>query len=316
MEYRRLGESDLIVSKLCLSTAMFGNRTDEVTSAAMFDLSLESGINFFDCADFYQRGTAEEIFGKLIIDCRDDIIIATKLRCPTVNDVENHGSCCQYIFKSIEDILYRLRTDYIDLYYIHDYRGRFVEEMLRALNDLVQQGRIRYLAASNFAAWQFVKTNEISRMHDWAKLVCIQPLFDLVNRQAESDIMPMAKSENIAVVPYNTLGEGIFLGNRYHLNELRRVRFKEDEVNDLYYRENWKIKVAEQIADLAKKRGYHPNSLATAWVTSHPVVTSTIIESRNLEQLETFLDSLQVDMSKELWEDISSFSPPPPSLSG
>lgn len=313
MEYRRLGESDLIVSKLCLGTAMFGNRTDEVTSAAMFDLSLESGINFFDCADCYQRGQAEDILGKLIVDCRDDIIIATKLRSPTVNDVENHGSCRPHIFNSIEDILYRLQTDYIDLCYIHHYRGRFVEEMLRALNDLVQQGRIRYLAASNFAAWQFVKTNEISRMHDWAKLVCIQTLFDPVNRQAESDIMPMAKSENIAVVPYNTLDEGLFMGNRYHLNELRRVRYKEDEVYD---RENWKIKVAEQIADLAKKRGYNPNSMATAWITSHPDVTSTIIESRNLEQLESFLDSLQVDMSKELWEDISSFSPPPPSLSG
>jgi aryl-alcohol dehydrogenase-like predicted oxidoreductase len=291
----------------------FGGDADAATSAAMFHRCREVGINFFDCANVYQSGRSEEILGELIADCRDEVVLTSKVYFPMGKDVNARGATRKHIMTAVEASLKRLNTDYLDVYFIHRFDERTpIEETVRVLDDLVLQGKILYPAASNFAAWQVAKALGISAKEGWARFEVLQPMYNLVKRQAEVEILPMAQSEQIGVIPYSPLGGGLLTGK---YGSERRPESGRLVVNQMYqtrYGADWVYDVAEAFSDFAREHGYDPAALAVAWVGSHPAVTAPIIGARNLTQLEGSLKSLDIDMTADLRAALSALSPEPP----
>jgi aryl-alcohol dehydrogenase-like predicted oxidoreductase len=313
MEYKYLGNTGVKVSELCFGTMSFGGDADEATSAAMFQRCREVGINFFDCANVYSGGRAEEILGRLIAGCRDELIITSKFRYPIGKDVNDRGASRHHMMAAVEASLKRLQTDYLDFYFIHGFDpDTSLESTLRALDDLVRQGKILYPAVSNFAAWQIAKALGISAREGLARFECIQPMYNLVKRQAEVEILPLAESENLGVIPYSPLGGGLLTGKYGTSRRPESGRLIEKENYQLRYNETWMYETAERFADLAKELEVEPASLAVAWVAAHPAVTAPIIGARNLTQLEGSLKSLEIEMTPELRAKISALSPTPP----
>ena len=313
MEHKLLGNTGVKVSSLCFGTMSFGGDADEATSAAMFHRCREAGINFFDCANVYSRGQSEEILGGLIADSRDELVITTKFYGAMGSNVNQRGASRYHIRQAVEDSLRRLNTDRIDVYFIHMFDHETpIEETLRALDDLVHQGKILYPAASNFAAWQVAKALGISARYGWARFEVLQPMYNLVKRQAEVEILPMARSENLAVIPYSPLGGGLLTGKYGPTSRPDSGRLVENKMYKIRYGEDWVYEVAVAFTAFAQARGYDPAALAVAWVGSHPAVTAPIIGARNLDQLEGSLRSLEIPMTPELRNEISSLSQEPP----
>lgn len=313
MKYKFLGKTGVKVSSLCLGTMSFGGDADEATSAAMFHRCREAGINFFDCANVYQGGRSEQILGRLIADCRDEVIITSKFYFPVGDDINAGGGSRRHIMRAVEASLGRLQTDTIDLYFIHRFDDRTpIEETLRALDDLVQQGKILYPAASNFAAWQVAKALGIAAREGWSRFECLQPMYNLVKRQAEVELLPMALSENLGVIPYSPLGGGLLTGKYGRSRRPDSGRLVENKIYQTRYGGEWVYEVADTFTRFAQERGYDPASLAVAWVGGHPGVTAPIIGARNLQQLEGSLGAAEIEMTPELRQEISALSPEPP----
>jgi len=313
MEYKILGNTGVKVSSLCFGTMSFGDDADPETSAAMFHRCREAGINFFDCANGYAGGRSEEILGDLIADCRDEVIITSKVYFPIGPDINARGASRRHIKIAVEASLKRLKTDRIDLYFIHRFDDNTpIEETLRVLDDLVREGKILYPAASNFAAWQVAKALGISAREGLARFECLQPMYNLVKRQAEVELLPMAQSENLGVIPYSPLGAGLLTGKYGRDRRPDSGRLIDNAMYTTRYGEGWVYDVAENYTSFAKEHGYNPVSLAVAWVTAHPAVTAPIIGARNLNQLADSLNSVDIDITPELWAEISALSPEPP----
>lgn len=313
MNYTFLGKTGVKVSSLCFGTMSFGGIADEAMSRKMFDKSREAGINFFDCANVYVGGKSEEILGKFIHDCRDEVVITSKVYFKTGGGV-NHGGASRYhIVRAVEDSLRRLNTEYIDLYFIHRFDDTTpIEETLRVLNDLILQGKILYIGASNFAAWQVAKALGISAKNSWSRFECIQPMYNLVKRQAEVELLPMAQSEQVGVINYSPLGGGLLTGKYGQSKKPELGRLLDNKMYQVRYGDEQFYQVAENFVSLAKEHGHNPVSLAIAWTAAHPAVTSPIIGARNTDQLQASLDAADIDISQELYDDIAALSPSPP----
>lgn len=313
MEYRFLGNTGVKVSELAFGTMSFGGDADKEMSAKMFHRCREVGINFFDCANVYAGGRSEEILGKLIADDRENIVISSKVYFPTGEDINARGASRRHVMQSVEQSLRRLNTDYIDLYFIHRFDDfTALEETLRALNDLVRQGKILYPAASNFAAWQIVKALGISARDGLARFAAIQPMYNLAKRQAEVEILPMAQAENLAVFPYSPLGGGLLTGKYSPDSKSDTGRLVENKMYQIRYQDQWIYETAEQFTSFAKKQGMEPAALAIRWVANHPAITAPLLGARNLEQLEGSLQALDIEMTDALRDEISALSPTPP----
>jgi aryl-alcohol dehydrogenase-like predicted oxidoreductase len=313
MEYRILGNTGVKVSALCYGTMSFGGEADDDTSAAMYRRCRDAGINFFDCANTYAGGRSEEILGRLMAGARNDLIITSKVYFPVGDDLNARGATRRHIMQAVEDSLHRLNTDRIDVYFIHHFDDETpLEETLRALDDLVSQGKILYPAASNFAAWQVVKSLGISERRGWARFECIQPMYNLVKRQAEVELLPMALSEKIGVISYSPLGGGLLTGKYGREQRPDSGRLMDNKMYQTRYGDPQVYDIAEKFADFARVRGYEPAALAVAWVASHPGITSAIIGSRNLQQLEGSLKAAEIPMTPELRTEVSALSPEPP----
>lgn len=313
MKYSFLGKTGVKVSSLCFGTMSFGGIADENMSRKMFDNCREAGINFFDCANVYVGGKSEEILGKFIKDCRDEVIITSKVYFKT-GDGQNHGGASRYhIVRAVEDSLRRLDTDYIDLYFIHRFDDTTpIEETLRVLQDLVSQGKILYLGASNFAAWQVAKALGISAKNNWSRFECIQPMYNLVKRQAEVELLPMAKSEQVAVINYSPLGGGLLTGKYGKSKKPIQGRLLDNKMYQVRYGATEVYEVAEKYEALAHELGYHPVSLAIAWTAAHPAITAPIIGARNTDQLQASLDAAEINLTQEVYQKIAELSPTPP----
>jgi aryl-alcohol dehydrogenase-like predicted oxidoreductase len=313
MEYRLLGKTGVKVSSLCFGVMSFGGDADEKTSEAMFNRCREAGINFFDCANTYAGGRSEEILGRLIASCREEVVITSKVYGETGPDINARGTSRRNIRNAIEASLRRLNTDYIDIYFLHHFDPETpIEESLRALDDLVRDGKILYPAASNFAAWQIAKALGISAKEGWARFECIQPMYNLVKRQAEVELLPMAQSEQLGVITYSPLGGGLLSGKYSTKNRPASGRLVENQMYQTRYGEPSYYEIAERFTDFAREHGVEPASLAVAWVASHPGVTAPIIGARNLDQLEGSLKALDIKMTPELRAEVSALSPEPP----
>ena len=313
MDYRLLGRTGVKVSQLCFGTMSFGDTADEAESAKMFNRCRDLGINFFDCANVYAGGRSEEILGNLMADCRDDLVITTKVVTPVDDGVNSGGASRRHLQMQVEKSLKRLNTDRIDVYFLHHYDPNLpVEEVLRALDDLVHQGKILYPAVSNWSAWQTAKALGVSDYEGLARIQCVQPMYNLVKRQAEVEILPLAQAEDVGVIPYSPLGGGLLTGKYTTSQRPDQGRLVENQMYSDRYSEDLYYEVATNFNAYAQDKGVHPASLAVAWVMANPAVTAPIIGARNLEQLEASLAALDVEMTADLYDEISALSPTPP----
>ncbi len=313
MEYRVLGRTGVKVSPLCFGTMSFGDIANEAESARMFKRCREVGINFFDCANVYADGRSEEILGDLIADCRDEIVLTTKVVSAAGPGINQRGASRRHIQLAVEDSLRRLKTDRIDVYFLHHYDADTpIEETLRALDDLVRQGKILYPAVSNWSAWQVMKAQGIAKYEGLARIECLQPMYNLVKRQAEVEILPLAREEGIGVIPYSPLGGGLLTGKYGRAIKADSGRLIENQMYAKRYGPAEYYQTAAAFSAHAAECGLHPATLAVAWVMAHPAITAPIIGARNLLQLEASLAALDVEMTEEWYERISALSPAPP----
>ncbi len=307
-----MGGTGVRVSRLGFGTMPFGGNADEATSAALFGRCRDAGINLFDCADVYNRGRSEEILGGLIADCRDDVVLTTKAYFPTGDGVNDRGTSAYHLVRAVEGSLRRLRTDRIDVFFLHRFDDATpLQETLRAVERLVQQGKVLYPAASNFAAWQAARALGVAEAHGWTRLCALQPMYNLLKRQAESEILPLARTENLAVFPYSPLAGGFLSGKYGTAMSPKSGRLVDNPMYKVRYGATQNYEVAERFAALAGELGHHPVSLAIAWVAGHPAVTAPLLGARNVKQLEPALAAAEIDMTPELRDRISALSPAP-----
>ncbi len=313
MEFNLLGATGLKVSQLCFGTMSFGGEADAAESARMYAACRDKGINFFDCADVYAGGKSEEILGQLIKTERDDLIITSKCHGPTSSDVNARGANRRHITAAVEASLKRMNTDRLDVLFMHRFDKTVpLEETLRALENLVQSGKILHIGASNYTAWQIAKGLGISERRGWARIDVIQPMYSLAKRQVEVEILPLAKAENIGVITYSPLGGGLLSGKYTRQSRPNDGRLVANEKYAIRYGQDWVYEVAENFTAFAHDSGIHPVSLAVAWVASHPAVTCPIVGARTVAQLEPALAAPDVAMTPELRAEISALSPEPP----
>jgi aryl-alcohol dehydrogenase-like predicted oxidoreductase len=312
MEYVKIGATGVQVSPLCLGTMSFGSEADEHVSADMFHRARERGINFFDTADVYGQGRSEEILGKLVADCRDDVVIASKVFYPTGPDINAQGLSRRHIVRAVEQSLKRLGTDRIDFYFVHAFDEHTpIEATLRALDDLQRDGKILYPAVSNWAAWQIATAQGISAKEGLARFELIEPMYSLVKRQAEVEILPLAQAQNMGVITYSPLGAGLLTGKYSEGKRPDGGRLVENARYADRYGLDSDFATAHRFTEFAQEAGITPASLAVAWAMAHPAVTAPIVGARNLAQLEDSLAAVDVEMTGELRDRISALSPTP-----
>ena len=313
MDYVTLGRTGVQVSPLCFGTMTFGNEADEQTSAQLFARARDAGINFFDTADMYSAGASEEILGRLMRGCRDELVINSKAFFPTGPDVNAQGSSRRHLVRAVDASLARLGTDRIDVYFIHNFDERTpMEQTLRALDDLQRQGKILYPAVSNWAAWQIATALGVSAREHLARFEVVQPMYSLVRRQVEVEILPLAAAEGLGVVTYSPLGGGLLTGKYGPGTRPSTGRLVENQrYTDRYSLESDYV-TAERFSALAADLGVAAASLAVAWVMANPAVTAPIIGARNLDQLAGSLGALEVTMTPELRARVSALSATPP----
>lgn len=312
MKTNQLGTTGLKVSELCFGTMSFGGDADEAESARMFGACRDAGINFFDCANVYSNGVAEQILGRLAKSSRDELIITSKCFGQMNNDPNSGGANRRHILKAVEDSLQRLGTDRLDVLFMHRWDDSVpLEETLRALEKLVADGKVLHLGASNYAAWQVAKGLGISERQGWPRFDVLQPMYSLVKRQAEVELLPLAEAESLGVISYSPVGGGLLSGKYSAANRPAEARLSTNKMYSARYGQPWVFETAEAFTALAKEHATHPVSLAVKWAGSHPAITCPIIGARNIEQLQPSLASVKVDMTPELYGQISSLSPTP-----
>lgn len=312
MQYTELGRTGIKVSRLCFGTMSFGGDADEKTSAALFNRCRDAGVNFFDCANIYSNGRAEEILGKLIKGSRDELVITTKVFGKMGDGPDDRGLSRPAIMKAVEASLKRLGTDRVDFYFCHMFDPAVpMEESLRAMDDLVRKGKVRHPAISNWAAWQVEKALGLCALRKYARVACLQPMYSLVKRQAEAEILPMAAEEGLGVIPYSPLAGGLLTGKYAGGARPEAGRFNSNAMYEKRYGEAWIHEAAARFAEYARAKGRHPVALANAWVMSHPAVTAPIIGARNLEQLEPALGAADIALTPGERLEISALSREP-----
>jgi len=313
MRFKLLGRTGVQVSELCFGTMSFGGDADEQESARMYAACRERGINFFDCANAYGGGRAEEILGRLMREERDALVITSKCAVPTSEDINARGTSRRHVVRAVEDSLRRLQTDRLDVLFLHRWDALTpLEETLRGLEDLVRSGKVLYTGASNYAAWQIARALGIAERRGWTRFEVVQPMYNLVKRQAEVEILPLARAEGLGVISYGPVGGGLLSGKFGADRRPAGARLIDNAEYASRYSEPWFFEVAGAFSEFAAARGVHPVSLAVAWVAAHPDVTCPIIGARNLEQLQPSLDALAVEMSAELRAQIAALSRTPP----
>ena len=314
MEYRNLGRTGVKVSPLCLGCMLFGGRTEEADAIRIIDRALDAGINFIDTANVYNRGRSEEVVGKALKQNgkRDRVILATKVHGRMADDDPNAwGNSRRHIIEQCEASLRRLQTDYIDLYQIHRPGSDVpIDETLRALDDLIRAGKVRYIGTSTFAAWQVVESLWVSKELGLNRFVTEQPPYHLLDRRIERELIPMARTYGLGIIPWSPLAGG-FLTGKYNRDQKppEESRYDEHSARDDMFSEQ-AFAVLDVVRELAAAKGCTPSQLALAWVVQQPGVASPIIGPRTMEQLEDNLGALQVTITDEDRASLDKVAPP------
>ena len=320
MKIKRMGRTGLKVSEICLGTMTFANQCDEATSFAIMDRAWEAGVNFYDTADVYPlgataetRGRTEEYVGNWIKERgrRNDLVLATKCR-GDMGDKPNQGGLSRrWITQAVEDSLRRLQTDYIDLYQMHwpDLETP-IEETLRALDDLVHQGKVRYIGCSNYPAWQLAQALWTSDKNGLARFECDQPRYNILYREIENEILPLCRNQEVGVIAYNPLAGG-FLTGRYQPGQAveANTRFSVHQAGKMYQERYWQEAQFEAVQELKTYFTARKKSLthaALAWVLAQPGLTSAILGASSPEQLSDSLGGVEFKLEPEETEFCNS----------
>ena len=308
MDYVRLGNTGLKVSRLCLGCMSYGTPKwrpwvlDEEASRPFVKAALEGGINFFDTADVYSQGVSEKVVGQALKDFskRHEVVIATKVNGPMGKDVNNRGLSRKHIMDGIDRSLKRLQTDYVDLYQIHRFDPETpIEETLEALNDVVRAGKARYIGASSMFAWQFARMLATSEKHGWTRFVSMQPQYNLVYREEEREMLPLCKDQGIGVIPWSPLARGFLAGGRSKPGEGNTERARSDEFAPrLYYREP-DFAVVEAVETVARARGVSNMQVALAWVLRNATITAPIIGATKTHHLQDAFGALSLTLTDD-----------------
>lgn len=324
MEYRQLGASGLFVPVLSFGTATFGGSGDffkawgntQVEEATrMVDLCLEAGVNLFDTADVYSNGLAEEILGQAIEGKRDKVLISTKATFTFGAGPNNQGSSRLHLLKQCESSLKRLKTDYIDIYYMHGFDGNTpVEETLRTLDDLVQSGKVRYIACSNFSGWHLMKSLAVSEKYGWNRYVAHQVYYSLVNREYEWELMPLGINQNVGAFVWSPLAGGR-LGGRYGRNKPQptegRVVEGGSPVPQAVVPQETFYTITDALDEVAAETGKSVAQVSLNWLLQRPTVSSIIIGARNEEQLKQNLAAVGWNLTTEQMKKLDAASEVP-----
>ncbi|MDT4761770.1 aldo/keto reductase [Sphaerochaeta sp. PS] len=313
MHYKTLGKTGIQVSELCFGTMSFGGRADKTTSKEMYQQCRDAGINFFDCANVYQKGVAEEYLGEFIQEERHNVVITSKGGSLMADGPNGRGSSRKHLTQSLHDSLRRLRTDYLDVYFIHHYDPLTpMEEVLRTLDDFISQGKVLSVGVSNFAAWQVARMLGIGELKGLTSIHCLQPMYNIAKRQSEVELLPLAKAENLGVFSYSPLGGGLLTGRYGSDIKASAGRLVENKTYQKRYDGEFYLHLATEFTRLAKERGVEPASLAVAWVASNPAITAPILGAANPSQLQSSLASIDITIDEQLKAEIDTISPPPP----
>lgn len=309
MEYRQLTGSGLRVPAFTFGTATFGGTndffkawgtTDVAGAKRIVDICLDAGLNFFDTANGYSDGVSEQILGEAVAGRRDQVMISTKSTLPQGTRPNDYGSSRFHILKECENSLRRMKTDYIDLYYMHAFDATTpVEETLRALEDLVTSGKVRYIGCSNFSGWHLMKSLGISERYGWSRYVAHQAYYSLVGREFEWELMPLAVDQNVATVVWSPLAAGALSG-KFRRNQtapsttrLMQTTFGVATPGEPLY------KIVDALDEVAKETGKTLSQIALNWVLQRPTVASVVIGARNEEQLRENLGALGWSLTRE-----------------
>jgi aryl-alcohol dehydrogenase-like predicted oxidoreductase len=317
MEYVTLGRSGLVVSRLCLGTMTFGREADEAASRAMVDRFAEVGGTFVDTADVYGHGVSEEITGRAIAGRRDQVVLATKVRWAMGEGPNDIGLSRRHVIAACEASLRRLGTDWIDLYQLHMWDALTpIEETLSALSDLVREGKVRYVGASNFVGWHLVSAELAAALHGFERLVSLQPQYSLIERRLEYEIGPAAQALGLGLIPWAPLAQGMLTGKYDRSGPASGTRIAEADAKAVETWErrdverNWRI--VETVLEVAAEARRTPSQVALNWLLTRPGVAAPIVGARRVEQLEDNLGAVGWRLDPELVARLDAVSAPPP----
>jgi aryl-alcohol dehydrogenase-like predicted oxidoreductase len=313
MEYRQLGRSGVLVSPLCLGAMNFGGPAPEEESINIIHHALDAGINFIDTANRYVDGESERIVGKALADGRrEKVVLATKFHGPMSEDPNDQGNSRRHIMQAVEDSLRRLKTDWIDLYQVH--RPVFnipQDETLRALDDLVHQGKVRYIGCSTFPAWKVMEALAISERYNLARFITEQPPYNFLDRRVENELVPLALRYEMSLIPWSPLANGILAGRYTEVSsypegsrfDLRR-RFAPERLTAR------SLAASQKFAEVAKRLKMPPSQLALVWLKDQPAVAAPIIGPRTLTHLEDAIPVLEMQLDPEVAGELDEIVPP------
>ena len=313
MEYRALGRTGLKVSQLCLGTMMFGGKTDEEESFRIIDHAINEGVNFIDTADVYTGNESERIIGKALAGegKRDNIILATKFNFANPADRNARGLSRRHVINACDASLKRLNTEWIDLYQMHRCSAAIpIDETLRALDDLVKAGKIRYIGGSMFPAWRIVESLWVAKELGLNRLICEQPAYHLLDRTAEREVIPAAQSFGMAVIPWGPLCGGLLTGKYTRDEQVEGARWQDgkDNANRRATDHTWEV--LDFLRAMASDKGCSMSQLALAWNMAQPGVTAPIIGPRTFAQVEDNLQAVHVELTEEDLARIDDLVPP------
>ena len=307
MQYVNLGKSGLKVSQICLGANNFGGQIDEKDSIRIVRKAIDSGINLIDTANIYTNGRSEEVIGKAMQGCRDQVIVATKVGFDVGQGPNQSGLSRKHILWQIEQSLKRLATDFVDIYYLHRFDQETpLEETLRTLNELISEGKIRYAACSNFSAWQIAKSHEICESLELERFVAVQPPYNLLQREIEKELLPYCKEEGLGTLTYTPLmggfltgkysrGKTVPTGSRGNYNQKYWERISSDK----------NFAALKQIKVIADDVHIPVSHLALAWILKNPLVTAPIVGASTPEQVEENCKITEINVSDEIYKKLN-----------
>lgn len=313
MDYVSLGKAGVKVSPLCLGTMMFGGATEEKESIRIIHRALDEGINFVDTANVYNAGESERIVGKALKGRRDEVVLVTKVHGPMGDGPNDQSTSRYHIMNEVENSLQRLDTDHIDVYILHkpDYTVP-MEESLRALDDLVRQGKVRYIGCSNYYAYQVTRGLWISDRQNLEAFSCVQPLYNIVNRDPEVELFPVCREFGLGVMIYSPLARGVLAGKYLPGKEPpadSRAGRGDQRIRNTELRDE-SLEAAQKIKPLADKQGKTMTQFSLNWVLGNPIVTAAIVGPRTMEHLEDNLGCLGWSIDNAILDEIDAVVPP------
>ncbi|GAA0843389.1 aldo/keto reductase [Bifidobacterium pullorum subsp. gallinarum] len=309
MNYCRLGSSGLKVSKLGLGTNAFGKRADQETSTRIIDHALDHGINFIDTANIYAGSESERIIGQALSGKRHNVVLATKAGLVNGQGPNERGSSRYHLLQELENSLKRLKTDYVDLYQIHTFDPHTpLEETLRTLDDLISSGKVRYIGASNYAAWEIMKALGISELKGYARYVSTQTSYSLADRTPELELVPLCLDQGVGIIPYFPLAGGILTGKYSQGSSTPSGSRAETDSNFNRFLEDHNLKLGQQVSQLAAEHGHSPSALSLAWLMNRPAVSTVIVGATKTEQLDDNLKSLEIEIDETLGSSLDEVS--------